>query len=187
MNKSEYLKEIFNLVFPEFENLKRLDRLIQICDYSQLSRELLLAILLIDDKDSHEYFAHKYNVSNDIKENLNLLAKNFRRLSENKEFLYNDLEKNIYLNDKNHLINLNILNFVVNTKINIKDFSYNFKRILQTKIHQFPVDGKYLMENGFTQGVQMGKVLKKIEEEWIKNNFKVSKNQIQEIIKSHSH
>ena len=28
----------------------------------------------------------------------------------------------------------------------------------------------------------MGKVLKKIEEEWIKNNFKITKNQVQEII-----
>ena len=187
LNKNEYLKEIFNLVFPEFENLKRLDRLMQICDNSQISRELLLAILLIDDKNSHEYFVHKYNVSNNIKENLNSLAKNFKLLSENKEFLYKDLEKNIYLNDKNHLINLNILNFVVNTKSKINDFSNNFKRILKTKIHKFPVNGKYLMDNGFKQGAQMGKALKKIEEEWIKNNFKVSKNQIQEIIKSYSH
>ena len=32
----------------------------------------------------------------------------------------------------------------------------------------------------------MGKVLKKIEEEWIKNNFKVTKDQIQEIIRLYS-
>ena len=43
------------------------------------------------------------------------------------------------------------------------------------------------MKNGMKQGTQMGKVLKKIEEEWIKNNFKISKNQIQEIIRLHSH
>ena len=32
----------------------------------------------------------------------------------------------------------------------------------------------------------MGKVLKKIEEEWIRNNFKISKNQVQEIIQLYS-
>ena len=36
------------------------------------------------------------------------------------------------------------------------------------------------------QGELMGKALKEIEEEWIRNNFKISKNKIQEIIQSHS-
>ena len=35
-------------------------------------------------------------------------------------------------------------------------------------------------------GAKMGKVLNNIEEEWIKNNFEISKNQIKEIIKIHS-
>ena len=186
LNESTYLKEIFNLTFPEFENLRRLERLKKISDYTQINRELLLAVLLIDEKKSHEYFGHKYNVSNNIKDNLNILAKNLKLLKENKEFLNKDLEKNIYLNDKNHLLHLNILNFVINPKTTIKDFSSNCKKILNSKSHQFKIDGKYLMDNGMRPGAQMGKVLKKIEEEWIKNNFKVTKNQIQEIIRLYS-
>ena len=42
------------------------------------------------------------------------------------------------------------------------------------------------MENGMKQGSQMGKVLKRIEEEWIKNNFKISEDQMKEIIRLHS-
>ena len=34
-----------------------------------------------------------------------------------------------------------------------------------------------------SQGATMGKVLKKLEEEWIRNNFTITKNQIKEIIK----
>ena len=34
------------------------------------------------------------------------------------------------------------------------------------------------MENGMQQGSLMGKVLKKIEEEWIKNNFKITKKEL---------
>jgi len=82
---------------------------------------------------------------------------------------------------------LNILNFAINKKYKLKDFSENLKRILSSKTYKFNVDGEYLMKNGMKQGTQMGKVLKKIEEEWIKNNFKISKNQIQEIIRLHSH
>jgi len=43
-----------------------------------------------------------------------------------------------------------------------------------------------LMKNGMQQGALMGKVLKKIEEEWIGNDFKITKDKIQVIIKSHS-
>ena len=42
------------------------------------------------------------------------------------------------------------------------------------------------MNNGMKQGSQMGRVLKKIEEEWIKNNFKISEDQMKEIIRLHS-
>ena len=186
LNESTHLKEIFSLIFPEFENLKRLERLVKICDYTQVNKELLLAVLLIDEKNNHEYFTHKYNVSNNIKENLHMLAKNLILIKRNKDFFKKDLEKNIYLNDKNHLINLNILNFVINEKLKFKDFSETLKKILQSKKHKLPVDGKYLMDNGMKQGSQMGKVLKKIEEEWIKNNFKISEDQMKEIIRLHS-
>ena len=186
INESINLKEIFSLIFPEFENLKRLDRLIKICNHTQINKELLLGVLLIDEKNSHEYFQHKYNVSNNIKNNLNLLANNFRLSKENKNFFLQDLEKNIYLNGKNHLINLNILNFVINTKLKFKDFKETLNRILKSKTHQFTIDGKYLIKNGMQQGLLMGKVLKEIEEEWIKNNFKINKERVKEIIRLHS-
>ena len=178
----KHLKEIFLLIFPEFENLERLELLKKICNHSQMSRTILLATLLIDEKNNHEYFAHKYNISNDIKENLNLLAKDLKLLKENKDFFDRDLEKNIYLSNKNHLINLNILNFVSNSKHKLKDFSKTLTNILQSKVHLFPIDGNYLMQNGMKEGSALGKVLKIIEKEWIVNGFKISKNRIKEII-----
>ena len=186
LNENIHLKEIFTLIFPEFDNLKRLDRLKKICDYSQVSKDLLLAVLLIDNNNNHEYFAHKYNVSNNIKNNLNLLAENLKLIKKNKDFFNKDLEKNVYLNNKNHLINLNILNFVINTNYKLKDFLETIRKILNSKTYELPVDGKYLMDNGMKQGALIGKVLEKIEEEWIRNNFKITKDQILQAIKLHS-
>ena len=186
LNESTDLKEIFTLIFPEFENLNRLERLTKICEYSQVNRILLLATLLIDKKNSHEYFAHKYNISNNTKENLNSLAKSLELIDENRDFFKKDLEKNIYLHDKKHLINLNVLNFVINAKLKIKDFSEILKRILKSKTHNFVIDGKYLIENGMQEGSLIGKVLKEIEDEWIKNNFKISKERLKEIIQYNS-
>ena len=186
INKSVYLKEIFTLIFPEFDKLNRLNRLTKICNHSQINKELLLAVLLIDENNTHEYFAHKYNVSNNLRDKLYLLANDFNLLEENKNFFTKDLEKNIYFNNKNHLINLNILSFVINEKIKLKDFNETLNRILKSKTYQFTIDGKYLIENGMQPGSLMGKVLKEIEEEWISNNFKIKKDRIKEIIRLHS-
>ncbi len=186
LNESTYLKEIFSFIFPEFANLKRLDRLKKILDSSKINLKLLLAILLIDKDSNHEYFCHKYNLSNDIQDDLNLLAKNLKLLQNNKDFFTKDIEKHIYLNDKNHLINLNILNFTSNLKFSFKNFSEVMKNILKSKTHKLEIDGKYLMNKGMSEGVLMGKVLRKIEEEWIENNFKISDNRVNEIIKQNS-
>ena len=186
LNESTDLKEIFTLIFPEFKNLKRLERLIKICDFSQVSKNLLLGVLLIDDQDTHEYFAHKYNTSNDIRDNLNFLAKKLKLIRENKGFFNKDLEKNIYLHDKHTLIDLLILNFAINSNFKLHDFSDIFNKILKSKTHKFNIDGKYLMENGMHQGSLIGKVLREIEEEWMKNNFQITKKRVKEIIRSHS-
>ena len=184
LNDSEHLKELFSLIFPEFGNLKRLERLRKIFNHSQIKRDILLAVLLIDEKNNHEYFAHKYSISNQTRENLNLLAKGLKLLRENKDFFDKDLEKNIYLRGKNYLINLNILNFANNSKYNVKNFLEIRKKILQSKNHLFPIDGKYLIQNGMKEGLALGKVLKIIEDEWITNGFYISKNRVKEIIKS---
>ena len=182
LNESSYLKDIFNLIFPELANLNRLDRLKKILDRTKINLKLLLAILLIDKDNNHEYFCHKYNVSNDIQDDLNLLAKNLKLLHNNKDFFNKDIEKYIYLNDKNHLINLNILNFTLNSKYSYKNFSETLEKILKSKTHKFDIDGKYLINRGMREGVLLGKVLRKIEEEWIENNFNISDDRVKEII-----
>ncbi len=186
LNENQYLKEIFSLIFPEFSNFERLDRLKKIYNNLYIEKNILLAALLIDEKDSHEYFAHKYNIANNIKETLTLLARDLKLLRENKDFFGKDLEKNIYLKNKNYLINLNIINFVNNTKYKFKDFYETSKRILQSKLHHFPIDGKYLIQNGMKEGSTLGKVLKMIEDEWINNSFKISNDRIKEIIQLNS-
>ena len=186
LHENIHLKEIFLLIFPEFLYLDRLNRLNQICTHSQINKDVLLATLLIDEKDNQDYFSHKYNVSNNIKENLSLFAKNLKLLKNDNEFFDKDLEKNIYLYNKDYLINLNILNFTNNANYNFKYFSNILKKILQSKIYKLPVDGRYLIQNGMKEGAALGKVLKIIEKEWVSNNFKISKDKIEELIRLNS-
>ena len=152
LNEDKYLKEMFSLIFPEFNNFERLDRLKKIYNNLYIEKNIILAVLLIDEKNNHEYFAHKYNIANNIKENLSLLARDLKLSKDNKDFFEKDLEKNIYLKNKDYLINLNTINFVSDIKYKFEEFSEISRRILQSKLHTFPIDGKYLIKNGMKEG-----------------------------------
>ncbi len=186
INQSGNLKEIFSMIFPEFLYLKRLERLKKIYQYSEVNVDILLAVMLIDEKDNHEYFIHKYNVSNKTKENLEKYNKNLIKLKNDKEFFEKNLIKNVYLNGKNHLIALNLINFSINSKVKINDFSKIFNKILKVKVPIFPIDGDTLKQKGMQEGQSLGNVLKTLEREWINNNFKITKERVEEIIKVNS-
>ncbi len=180
--KNENKKLIFSFVFPELRHLDRLQRFDKINEYFELNKKSLLAVLLIDEKDSHEYFFHKYKVSNDLKDNLSLLAKNFKFSKKNKNFFVKDLEKNIYLYNKEHLKLLNLLNFLSNTKYNLQNFTKISKNISNSKVHKFPFDGEYFKKKGMKEGLVLGKVMKIVEKEWIENNFQISDKRLLELI-----
>ena len=186
INESDHLKEIFLMIFPEFLYLNRLERLKKICKYSNINKDLLLAVLLIDDKNNDEYFSHKYNVSSKIKETLKKLSSNLIEIKKNKNFFDKDLIRNVYFYGKEHLINLNIINFSINSKIKIDDFSKILNLVLKSNVPKLHVNGEYLKKNGMKEGESLGKVLKKIESEWANNNFEISNERIQDLIKIYS-
>ncbi len=184
LNKKKSLKDIFLLIFPEFKNLERLNQLETLSNESNFDKETLLAVLLIDETNNHEYFSHKYNVSNNLKDNLNLIGKNFIYFQNNKKFFLKDLKKNMYFFGKKHLITLNILNFSDRKKEKLQDYLNILNNINNMKIPKFPFNGKYLKEKGMIEGALIGKTLKLIEGEWINNDFDISGDRVLKIIKS---
>ncbi len=186
INQSSNLREIFSMIFPEFLYLNRLERLKKVYQHSDVSVDILLAVTLIDEKDNHEYFIHKYNASNKIKEKLGKFNKNLIRLKNDKEFFERDLIKNVYLYGKNHLVKLNLIYFSINPKVKLNDFSKRFNNILKIKVPIFPIDGDSLKQKGMQEGQSLGHVLKILEEEWLNNNFKISNKRVDEIIKANS-
>ncbi len=186
INESPKLKEIFSIIFPEFLYIKRLERLKKIYDVSEINKTILLAVLLIDEKNNHEYFSYKYSVPKKLKETLEKLAYILKNFKKNKNFLEKDLTKNIYIYGKNHMIALQLISFSMSTKIKTEEFSKTLNRILKTTSPKFHIDGEYLKKNGMKEGESLGKVLNLIEKEWIDNSFKISKNRIIEIIRDNS-
>ena len=57
-------------------------------NYSQSKYVIpFISCFLIDEKDNHEYFCHKYNVSNELKDDSKFFAKNLKLLQKIKIFL----------------------------------------------------------------------------------------------------
>ena len=187
INNNKQLKEIFTLIFAEFKYLERLNKLVNISNNLNFDKKTLLAIMLIDEKNNHEYFSHKYNVSNELKETLSLIAQNFLLIQKNKEFFQKDLKKNTYFFGKTHLMTLNTLHFTSNKKMKIKNYLDVLNNIKKIDIPKFSFDGNYLKEKGMKEGALIGKTLKLIESEWLDNNFKVSDKRVLKIIEEQNH
>ena len=182
INENESLKEFFLLIFPELKYLDRIIKINSISTKSYFERNILLTILLVDETNNHEYFSHKYNISNELKESLNLLAKNFINFHKNKNFFQKDLKKNIFYFGKKHLETLNLLNYLINKKVRLKDYFYVLDGINKISLPKFPIDGKYLKKRGVKEGAGMGKILKLLQNEWIINDFEISDQKIVKII-----
>ncbi len=187
LNNNKRLKEIFSLIFPEFKYLERLNKLDNQNNISNFDKKTLLAVMLIDEQNNHEYFSHKYNVSNELKETLSLTAKSFASIQKNKEFFFKDLKKNIYFFGKMHLMTLNTLQFTSNKKMKLKNYIDVLNSIKKIDIPKFSFDGNYLKEKGMKEGALIGKTLKLIENEWLDNNFNISDKRVLKIIKDQNH
>ena len=108
------LKKIFSIIFPEFKYLDRLEKFKLFKEHKIdlfIEKDLLLSILLIDDSNNHEYFCHKYKISNLIKQKLNIITRAFLEYKLDRNYLGKNLSKNIYLLGKNEIKNVIIFIF----------------------------------------------------------------------------
>ena len=185
--KNKDLNEIFKIIFPELKYLDRLKKINKKIykNIMQSEKDIVLALLIIDQSNNHNYFAHKYKVSNLLRDNLNFYHKYFYEYKKNKNFFTIDLKKNIFYHGKNKMKSLAKFCFIRNNK-NYNYIQKNLKEIENSKIPEFPVNGKYLLDRGFKSGKKIGEVLKKIELKWIENNFIIKNEDLDKFLKKYN-
>ena len=180
----EFLK-IFNLIFPEFKYLERVKNLYVISKLKPeiLNKNHILASLLIDGTNNHEYFSHKYNIENETKDHLNFCAKNFKEIQINKNFFKKDLKKNIFIFGKKRVKSLLFLNNVIKQNQKNDELIKNISKIENISIPEFPITGEYLLDKGIKSGKKMGHAIKEIKKKWLENNFNLDDEQLSKTIK----
>ena len=183
--KNNQSKEIILNIFPEFKYPERLDK---ISNLDQNLREkydnfLILALLLVDQSNNHEYFCHKYKTSKSIENRLNNISKNLENLKNKQFYSEENIKKLIYLSDKYYVRDLLLFSICINSKIK----TLNVERLIDyaevCKIPKFPISGDYLKKHGYESGAKLGKVLKSLEEKWIADNFNLDEKVLKKIIK----
>ncbi len=185
LTDTEELTEIFLLIFPELKYLNRLKNFSLIRNYIENSEILLLSILLIDLKDNHEYFCHKYKVPNKTRDNLKLLGSKFKELQTDKEFFKKNLKNNAYNMGLKNLKILFTLNLLNKKRISNKEID-TYKVIEKISIPKFPFDGKFLLKKGVQEGKKIGVILSEAEKIWVNNNFNLSPKDFEAIIKKNT-
>ena len=178
---NDQLKTIFANIFPELKYLDRLEKIKKI-DY-KFDNILMLSLLLIDNTNNYEYFCHKYNTSNEIKDGLKRLANLYESAKYDRNFFKKNLSKNIYLEGKKILNDLSVFLFLDSKKMKSKEFENQISDIEKIKVPKFPIDGSFLMKKGISEGKTIGSVLKNLEQEWLNNNYSLSEEYISSIIK----
>jgi poly(A) polymerase len=178
-NKS---REIILNIFPQFKYHERLMAFNMINGNIKKNYDscLILALLVVDKSNNHEYFCHKYKTSNIVKKRLSNISQNFENIKIKNFFSIENIKKKIYLLGKNSVIDLLLFSLCLNKFKNINILEL-IKYTQAYKMPKFPISGNYLKEQGYHDGILLGEKLKKLEEKWINNNFVIDKNNIKTI------
>ena len=184
--KDPFCEEIIRLVFPQLKNFEIFKKLNNFAKENlyKVDYIFLISLMIIDDTDNADYFLFKFNVSNVEKKRILFLKEFYYQKSNKDSFSEKNLWKILYYNGKQSLSDL--LNFEIfkNKKINKK--LINLIDFFEDKeVPIFPVKAKNLMEKyNLSEGKLLGIKLKKIEEKWIDNNFKVSEKEIAQVLEN---
>ena len=184
INEDEFLVKILNLVFPELKNIHLLEKLNDQALEILQSKDFLfwLSILIIDETDNTEYFLYKYKLSNNDKKRIIFLYQNYPNLSDNNFFSEKNFHKLVYYNDKSLVVDLIDFKICVSKKDITKMIKLK-KLIIETNKPIFPIKAKNLIEEyNLKEGRELGTKLKKIEDVWVQNNFKITNQEVNRII-----
>ena len=186
LTKDIFCFEIIKLIFPQFKNINIFKKLNNFAkeNINNLDFILLISLMIIDDTDNSDYFIYKFNISKKDEKRILFLNNFFSSKINNKTFSKKNLDKILYFNGKQSLLDLLYFQIFRSKKVDKKLLKMiEFFKDKEAPI--LPLRAITLMtEYNIPEGKELGVKLKEIEEKWIENNFEISKLEVQKIIKN---
>jgi len=186
LSKDQLSLQLLLLVFPELKNIKSVLNSFKYNKklFENLDFIFILSLMTIDGSDNLDYFLYKYNISNKDQKRIKIINEFYKEKKELKHFKETKLNKVFYYNGKQAV--LDILNFkIVKSKTPSNELLSLHELFKNKAIPNLPVGANSLMTRyKIPEGRQLGIKLKLIEEEWVKNNFKISDKEIDNIVKT---
>jgi len=186
ISKDKESVELLRLIFPQILKINSFEKLNEISKkiYLEADFSFLLAVMIIDNTDNADYFIYKFNISKKDQKRIKYLD-NFYKSKVNKNtFTEKNLVKKLYFDGKESV--LDILNYKILTSKKIDQKLIDLKNTFENKdLPKFPIETKNLMqEYDLVEGKTLGKKLKLLEEFWVNNDFNISKDQINRIVRN---
>ena len=185
LSNDKISRELVLMIFPELKNLNIFAKL-NSTQKAILRNDdfiFLLSLIIIDETDNSDYFLYKFNISKKDEKRIKSISNFYLEKTNSRTFLKKNMDKIFYYLGKEAV--LDILNFrIIKSKKIDKNLLELSKHFQNRSIPVMPVRANELMTKyKIPEGKQLGLKLKMIEEEWVSNNFKISDEQIENIIK----
>ena len=185
LSKDKISKELVLMIFPELKNLNIFAKLDQgqKAILEDVDFIFLLSLIIIDGTDNVDYFIYKFNISKKDEKRIKNLNNFYLEKITSKTFSEKNINKTFYYLGKEAA--MDILNFrIIKSKKLDKSLLELIKLFQNKPTPVMPIGANELITKyKIPEGKQLGVKLKLIEEEWAGNNFKISDQQIDNIIK----
>ena len=184
LSKDKFCLEILELTFPQ---LRYFDVFLKLNPYAErvfkdIDFIFIVSLLIIDQTDNAEYFLYKFNISKKNQKRIKNIYYFYKDKITFKTFSESNLNRVFYYQGKETVID------IINFKI-FKSKKLDYRLIELSKSYNdktaptMPIKADILMKKyKILEGKNLGDKLKMIEEAWVKNNFKISNQQVENII-----
>ena len=186
LSKDRYALDLILLIFPELKNIKIFSNIDS--NKKNILRKIdfifYLSLMIIDKSDNVDYFLYKYNISKKDQKRIKIIDNFFKEKINSKTFTTNNINKIFYYYGKQAVVD--ILTYKIIKSKKFDQFTFDLTDYYKNKLAPtMPIGADILMRKyKIPEGKLLGDKLKIIEEEWVNNDFKISDQEVEKILKN---
>ena len=178
--------ELILIIFPELKNYNLFNKLNS--EKKNVLREVdfifLLSLMIIDNSDNVDYFLYKYNLSKKDQKRIKIIHGFYKDKFNLKKFTQYNFNEYFYYEGNQAVLDVLRFKLIKSKKID-KSLIELIEYYKNKPIPKMPIGADLLMQKyKIPEGKQLGVKLKRIEVEWVKNNFTISDKQVENIIEN---